>query len=195
MFLLRLTSSDQTASFSFTSLTSNVRVAPPIISILRINQRRQLTKVLILVIEEFFCWLTWDRVSSPRITIGKMRRHHHSPTFSKTPGWFQTIVNSTQDSFLQLCQFSLIIIKLWNLMKKSIFWVRKKALLVILLLRPIYGGTLCILNESWCNVKIRFTCCMTAILIFRYHIRPPYIHSLHLSWTNMNRKKMEGKLN
>ena len=29
MFLLRLTSSDQTASFSFTSLTSNVRVAPP----------------------------------------------------------------------------------------------------------------------------------------------------------------------
>ena len=93
MFLLRLTSSDQTASFSFTSLTSNVRVAPPIISILRINQRRQLTKVLILVIEEFFCWLTWDRVSSPRITIGKMRRHHHSPTFSKTPGWFQTIVN------------------------------------------------------------------------------------------------------
>ena len=110
-------------------------------------------------------------------------------------GWFWTIVNSTQDSFLQLCQFSLIIIKLWNLMKKSIFWVRKKALLVILLLRPIYGGTLCILNESWCNVKIRFTCCMTAILIFRYHIRPPYIHSLHLSWTNMNRKKMEGKLN
>ena len=93
MFLLRLTSSDQTALFSFTSLTSNVRVAPPLISILRINQRRQLTKVLILVIEEFFCWLTWDRVSSPRITIGKMRRHHHSPTFSKTPGWFQTIVN------------------------------------------------------------------------------------------------------
>ena len=109
-------------------------------------------------------------------------------------GWFWTIVNSTQDSFLQLCQFSWIIIKLWNLMKKSIFSHPKKSW-VILLLRPIYGGTLCILNESWCNVKIRFTCCMTAILIFRYHIRPPYIHSLHLSWTNMNRKKMEGKLN
>ena len=88
-------------------------------------------------------------------------------------GWFQTIVNSTQDSFLQLCQFSWIIIKLWNLMKKSIFSHPKKSW-VILLLRPIYGGTLCILNESWCNVKIRFTCCMTAILIFRYHIRPPY---------------------
>ena len=64
--------------------------------------------------------------------------------------------------------------------EEHFFWVRKKALLVILLLRPIYGGTLCILNESWCNVKIRFTCCMTAILIFRYHIRPPYIHSLHI---------------
>ena len=44
-------------------------------------------------------------------------------------GWFWTIVNSTQDSFLQLCQFSLIIIKLWNLMKKSIFLGEKKGTL------------------------------------------------------------------